>query len=647
MIQLSVVVPTFNSSLKLRKCLSSLVSLAEQLSSMEVLFVDDSSTDSTYEILRQFADRHSWARIHRLEENSGSPSTPRNVGTQLAEGKFVFFLDSDDEILPSGIKASLEIAEREIADVVRAPLIRDDGHSIVEMNQLSDWTASWPIPRKIAEIIARQSTTVCAVIRRDFLLRSGVIWPTQIRMGEDTVFWTRLLAAAKSLSYNPLPDFVYHTATVKGSVASTQRYENRELSNHLEVWRIAADALESVGIHYFQSRGQVALQSVFNSLLRFNRNGVSRQLFAEFHKFVIEQKELIDGFSFSSRLAEIWRALRDNDYDSFIQCIKLRLAIAGHDLKFISSAIEGLEDEFQVMIDEWSGHDTHDIDRSTRLLEWADVIHAEWLLGNANWYAENKRKEQTLVVRGHRFELTRQFGQATAHDNVDRYLFVSLPTLEDFARTFPLDRSKVRLVPNFLEIDKYKRSQTPDKVYNLAMIGILASNKGYFRALELLRDLRTYDQRYNLTIYGKRPQEVPWVLREPSEADYYQRCDDFLTANGLEQAVTFAGWADMRHELADKGFVLSLSDFESFHVAAAEAFAAENVALLLPWEGAEYIYPSEYIARDVVAMRDQILSLQKLKDFDAFAAQGAKLVKERYSLDSFLRSYSDIIREAR
>ena len=54
--------------------------------------------------------------------------------------------------------------------------------------------------------------------------------------------------------------------------------------------------------------------------------------------------------------------------------------IAGHDLKFIKPLVPKLELCYEVEIDEWSGHDSHDIEKSKKYLNWADYIWCEWLL---------------------------------------------------------------------------------------------------------------------------------------------------------------------------------------------------------------------------------------------------------------------------
>src|SRR5699024_9825432 len=266
---------------------------------------------------------------------------------------------------------------------------------------------------------------------------------------------------------------------------------------------------------------------------------------------------------------------------AFNDAIKPRLLIAGYDLKFIKSAISQLQDYFQVQIDEWAGHDNHDVEKSERLLAWAEVIHCEWLLGNAVWYSRRKKAHQKLIVRTHLFEVTRDFGYQVDVEKIDKFIAVSTPTQEDIQSKFGFPRERLKVLPNYIDTAAYLHSSAPGKVFNLAIVGILPSRKGFHRALEVLHELRQLDDRYNLSIYGKLPNELAWVANDPAERQYFEDCDRFIQEKSLEPAIHYPGWSDLREALADKGFLLSVSDFESFHVAPAEAFAAGNIAYFL------------------------------------------------------------------
>ncbi|OPH11099.1 glycosyltransferase family 2 protein [Cylindrospermopsis raciborskii] len=103
----SVVIPTYNRSLEIARCLSSLVS--QTFREFEVLVCDDGSTDNTKQVVSTFTEtlsiKYFWL------DNFGGPARPRNIGIQNARGKYIAFLDSDDWWTPEKLEKSVEALE--------------------------------------------------------------------------------------------------------------------------------------------------------------------------------------------------------------------------------------------------------------------------------------------------------------------------------------------------------------------------------------------------------------------------------------------------------------------------------------------------------------------------------------------------------
>lgn len=103
---ISVIIPTFNNDNYIKETINSV--LNQTYTELEIIIIDDGSTDLTREIVNSFDDK----RIKYLFiENSGGPARPRNVGIQKATGKYIAFLDSDDIWLSDKIERQLAIFE--------------------------------------------------------------------------------------------------------------------------------------------------------------------------------------------------------------------------------------------------------------------------------------------------------------------------------------------------------------------------------------------------------------------------------------------------------------------------------------------------------------------------------------------------------
>jgi glycosyltransferase involved in cell wall biosynthesis len=642
-IKVSIIVPCYNVAQKIGRCFASIESISIDPTEFEVIFVDDCSTDSTYDVLTHRASHHPHWRVLQTTSNSGSPSRPRNMGVEAARGGYVFFLDADDEIRGESLQEQLDMAKSGNSDIVRASVIVAElGRPDVLTNRIHDWRDDAPLEERVAKIIARQSTTNSSLIRRSFLIESGIKWPEHLHMGEDTLFLINVLTQAKEVSYVDLPAITYHK-TMSSVRSATQQYSSRDLASHIEVWDHAEAATSSMNASYLRLRGTVAIRAAVDQLYKYTSDQVPDDQLRDLGAFVDRHWAILVDLDFRPRVRETLSVLRTGNTVEIRANVRPRMLIAGFDLKFILGAVPALEEHFEVRIDAWSGHDAHDEAKSREHLEWADVIFCEWLLGNAVWYAKHKRSHQRLVVRMHAFELRRDFGHQINQAAVDAFFSVSVHTTEDMIRTFGFDRVKVRFIPNFIDMRRYVQASDPDRVYNLGLVGSLPKLKGLMRALQLLRSLVLQDARYNLTIYGKRPDELPWVSRDPEESAYYTACERYVADNNLQGHVKHAGWVDTGEEMARVGFVLSLSDHESFHVAPGEAFAAGNQALFLPWRGVEFLYPQRYIHDDIYSMRDYILSNRTVESFTAHARDGIEHVEQEYGLPAFVRRLRDMV----
>lgn len=103
----SIIIPTFNRVDLLKETLISV--LEQSFNDYEVIIADDGSSDSTYDLVKSFNDD----RIVFLQlPHSGIPSVPRNRAIEIARGKYIAFLDSDDLWLPYKLESSLELLKR-------------------------------------------------------------------------------------------------------------------------------------------------------------------------------------------------------------------------------------------------------------------------------------------------------------------------------------------------------------------------------------------------------------------------------------------------------------------------------------------------------------------------------------------------------
>ena len=103
---LSIIIPVYNASLLINRCLDSVFNQTTQYT-YEVILVDDGSTDNSIEIIKSRKEKN----ITLYQQKNSGPSVARNKGIELAKGEFIAFLDADDYWLDGFIEKTLSFIE--------------------------------------------------------------------------------------------------------------------------------------------------------------------------------------------------------------------------------------------------------------------------------------------------------------------------------------------------------------------------------------------------------------------------------------------------------------------------------------------------------------------------------------------------------
>lgn len=195
--RLSVVIPAFNAATTIRSAVRS--TLTQTVPVLEVIVVDDGSTDATAEVVAGIDD----ARVRLVSRANGGPSAARNAGIAAARGEWVAFLDSDDLWLPRYVEtatAALSAAPNPGFAYTDA-YVFDAGRGQVKQGSAMD--ALDPPPPDRASFLA-------ALLRRNFVFTSATVpaavlsavggYDEALTLSEEYDLWLRILVAG----YDPV-----------------------------------------------------------------------------------------------------------------------------------------------------------------------------------------------------------------------------------------------------------------------------------------------------------------------------------------------------------------------------------------------------------------------------------------------------------
>jgi CDP-glycerol glycerophosphotransferase len=188
----SVIIPVCNVEPYLRECLDSVLGQTIGLARIEVIAVDDGSTDGSGVLLDEYAASHPEIRAFH-EPNSGGPGRPRNVGLDHATGTYVFFLDADDYLGPEALERLVGMAERNATDIVLGKMVGVAGRPVP--------TRAFCRTRARATLDTVYGTlTVLKLFRRALIERLGLRFTEGMAGGEDAPFTARAYFEADGIS---------------------------------------------------------------------------------------------------------------------------------------------------------------------------------------------------------------------------------------------------------------------------------------------------------------------------------------------------------------------------------------------------------------------------------------------------------------
>ncbi|CCK30082.1 glycosyl transferase family 2 protein [Streptomyces davaonensis JCM 4913] len=190
----SVVIGAYEAMPYLVDCLASLEAQTLDPARIEVIAVDDGSTDGTGEYLEEFAARAPMQVTVIRQENSGGPSGPRNIGLGKAAGRYVFFLDADDRLGAEALERMVAMADRNGTDVV---LGRVEG---INRNPPKSMWGKTLERTDVYSSNIKFTLSAQKLFRRELLTRHDMRFDESLWTGEDALFTMEAYLRADGVS---------------------------------------------------------------------------------------------------------------------------------------------------------------------------------------------------------------------------------------------------------------------------------------------------------------------------------------------------------------------------------------------------------------------------------------------------------------
>lgn len=232
-IKISVIIPVYNSADHLAQCLDSV--LGQSLEELEVLCVDDGSTDESPTILATYADRDRRIRVFRQENQYAG--TARNRGMSAARGEYLAFLDADDYYLPHALRILYHLARQHDLDMVKGRFFLLDSHSGMPSRTAFSRNGGIPCGRVInfqhcpQRLLNGADVPWNGLYRRSFV-EQGNIYFNHLQCVNDRSFYIHCLLHAERMMFTRQEVACYRVAQAGSLIGGKARHFQSQLDSY-------------------------------------------------------------------------------------------------------------------------------------------------------------------------------------------------------------------------------------------------------------------------------------------------------------------------------------------------------------------------------------------------------------------------------
>lgn len=249
-IKITVIMPIYNSGSYLKMAVESI--LNQSLKEIELILVDDGSTDGSSERCDKFAQSDS--RVKVIHQKNGGICSARNMALSIAQGEYIAFSDHDDEYKPELLRKSYENAKQNDADIVKFGKVE---HILIGERIVRTKSSHYPIgfygKNNIIQCFWNlwESDVICCVW--DGIYRSDVIRKNNIQFnafykngGEDIDYMLRLIAKVSKLSIMP---GIYYIHYIRKGFSTSSKFNEYNLTTSKSFPDKMNECLSQLGIN--------------------------------------------------------------------------------------------------------------------------------------------------------------------------------------------------------------------------------------------------------------------------------------------------------------------------------------------------------------------------------------------------------------
>lgn len=297
---ISVIVPFFNAEKELKTSIDSIINQTLGFENIELILVDDASTDNSCDIIKYYQKNHRNIKLIRLNKNSGLPGKPRSIGTEYATSNYIVYLDCDDYYKKDALKILYDAIEKENSDFVIASHYMNLDGDVIKTNCFStDENILSFNPLKNQEIFDKFSYNHLVapwgkIYNRKFIIENNIYFPHD-SLCEDAFFYFSCLINANKVTVLP-KNHVYVYNTFENKKTAIHGHDLVKFNNYLKGINYILELLKGIdlSINVFLDENISSLLLIFSNLRKNDKKNSILRIY-NFEKnlnVVISRKEI-------------------------------------------------------------------------------------------------------------------------------------------------------------------------------------------------------------------------------------------------------------------------------------------------------------------------------------------------------------------
>ncbi|WP_239749667.1 glycosyltransferase family A protein [Mammaliicoccus sp. O-M53] len=314
----SIIITSYNNEDKIQRAIDSILNQTVDSKYYEIIVVDDKSTDNTQNLVEQYYSKN--IKLTILDQNSGGPSKPRNIGINEATGKYVYFLDADDYLAPDILKR-ISIDDQLLkSDMIIGRTIRENDNSLTVHARFMSNENRYNYNINEIPYIYNHFGPPSKFIKLDIIKKNNITFPENLHFGEDKLFFTKLSQFINKVStITDDSSFIDRTTTNQSLTKSIDFYEKRDSDIHIINYLLNQETNDKI-LKILNRFLEYDLLKSCNSFVFLKSEktlqlNYFKQIKEIFNHHLIKDKAINN---ISSEYIDVVKYINNNDFDGFI-----------------------------------------------------------------------------------------------------------------------------------------------------------------------------------------------------------------------------------------------------------------------------------------------------------------------------------------